>query len=912
MNNSLFHCGRRTFLVICLFLPLTIWGQDPCDSDTHNPTPVCSSGLEMTADPEDGLLVHATMLDVGSSDNCGITDFRVVLEEESTGEPPAATNLILPPELGLYILELWMGDAAGNWDYCTTYIIITGLEDSDDCEADTTPPTPVCDTGLSTSADSEAGINIWAADLNAGSYDDCGAVTFRLTTLADDDGTPPATTSITLPPVVAEYPVRLWVGDESGNWSFCDTEVIITELDTEVSCDDDTISPVAICDEFVAVNTWVGNPVTVQAAEIDEGSYDDCSPVELTLELAANSEGVPPSSSSVTLPFENGLYDLLLWAVDEAGNANVCQTTVTVTQRIRVEGQLFADDNGNCAFDVEEEPIAVAGWTVRVSNLATGNVSLLTTQEDGSYLSPTHLWSATDPSDILVELLLPNGFPAPACGTEVVLSEVNGPTVTVNWALSDFPADCNYLYVDVGTPFLRRCFPNTHYVHYYNFSTVAAPDVVVFVQLDPFLTLASAELPYTDLGGGLYSFTVGELPAGQAGNFTIESLLSCEAELGKTHCVWASIKPFDCDLGGGPSWSGAELSIAGECDEGAETVRFTVTNVGPNPMDAPADYFVVEDVVMYMQGSIPELGVDESHELTFPANGATWRVALPQVPDHPFEEEVSAFVEGCGGLTTDMVNAFPLSEAAPDFSIDCQPNIGAWDPNDKQAFPRGYGEAHYIRANTDLEYLIRFQNTGTDTAFNVRIEDQLSPELDWSSIEAGAGSHPYRMSLNETGLLQFYFDDIMLPDSNVNEPASHGFVKFRIAQQADLPDGTVIDNRADIYFDFNEPILTNTVTHTVGSDYIITVGTEGPEVEGLQLTVAPNPARSSDVTFTISGYPVRRAELSLFDIHGRQAYRQEFAGQRCQLSRQLPRPGLYFYRITEAGKPLVAGRLLVH
>jgi len=59
--------------------------------------------------------------------------------------------------------------------------------------------------------------------------------------------------------------------------------------------------------------------------------------------------------------------------------------------------------------------------------------------------------------------------------------------------------------------------------------------------------------------------------------------------------------------------------------------------------------------------------------------------------------------------------------------------------------------------------------------------------------------------------LVFHFENILLPDSTVNEPASHGFVQFRINQLTDNPIGTVIENTADIYFDLNKAIVTNTV-----------------------------------------------------------------------------------------------------
>ena len=59
----------------------------------------------------------------------------------------------------------------------------------------------------------------------------------------------------------------------------------------------------------------------------------------------------------------------------------------------------------------------------------------------------------------------------------------------------------------------------------------------------------------------------------------------------------------------------------------------------------------------------------------------------------------------------------------------------------------------------------------------------------------------------------------MLPDSNVNEPASHGFIKYSIKKYNTVGIGSVIKNTAYIYFDFNAPVVTNTVVNTV-TDFI--------------------------------------------------------------------------------------------
>lgn len=145
--------------------------------------------------------------------------------------------------------------------------------------------------------------------------------------------------------------------------------------------------------------------------------------------------------------------------------------------------------------------------------------------------------------------------------------------------------------------------------------------------------------------------------------------------------------------------------------------------------------------------------------------------------------------------------------------------VCAYDPNDILVNPEGVGAEHYTLFEDTLNYTIRFQNTGNDTAFNVVVVDTLSPYLDINSFRLISSSHDVSTVLNmEERELQFIFNDIYLADSNVNEIASHGFVKFEIQPMENIAENTLVENRAGIYFDFNPPIITNTVFNTFVSE----------------------------------------------------------------------------------------------
>ena len=141
--------------------------------------------------------------------------------------------------------------------------------------------------------------------------------------------------------------------------------------------------------------------------------------------------------------------------------------------------------------------------------------------------------------------------------------------------------------------------------------------------------------------------------------------------------------------------------------------------------------------------------------------------------------------------------------------------VCAFDPNDKNVSPKGVGPLGLIEPNQELTYLVRFQNTGNDTAFTVLIRDELDTNLDWSTLRPLASSHPMEVRVENDGEVEFKFKDILLPDSNVNELESHGFVEYSIMPKKELPPLAKMCSPAAIYFDFNKPVVTNSVLNTV-------------------------------------------------------------------------------------------------
>jgi Secretion system C-terminal sorting domain len=190
---------------------------------------------------------------------------------------------------------------------------------------------------------------------------------------------------------------------------------------------------------------------------------------------------------------------------------------------------------------------------------------------------------------------------------------------------------------------------------------------------------------------------------------------------------------------------------------------------------------------------------------------------------------------------------------------------GSFDPNDILVSEDTLTTTQLSNAPW-LDFVIRFQNTGNDTAFTVKILNPIDTnKLDISTIEFACASHPLSINwINYQRNMEFKFDNILLPDSNTNEPLSHGFVRYRIQPKTNLNAGDSVTNFAAIYFDFNEPVITNTAKTII----VLPTGLASATLARGKLHVFPNPTEN---TLNISGIQLEngKAQLRLMDIYGK-------------------------------------------
>jgi uncharacterized repeat protein (TIGR01451 family) len=564
----------------------------------------------------------------------------------------------------------------------------------------------------------------------------------------------------------------------------------------------------------------------------------------------------------------------------------------------KISGNVYHDENDNCSKDTGEP--ALTDFIVKAEN-QFGQTFFKNAAPDGSFLMPV------SEGDFEISVMAAYGSQSlwQSCDTQVV--SVTGTYQTVQAAPLGIRslADCPLMFVDIAAPFLRRCFSNTFNVNYCNHGNVTATDVSVELTLSSsLLEYEASSIPLVGQNGNTLTFDLPDVEPNACGSFWVKFVVNCDAELGDVLCVEAHIFPDSFCGVPDPLWDGSNLEVFGSCNG---EVKFTVKNTGFD-MTSVVDYVIVEDQIMYMQGQL-QLGASEDTIIAVPnPSGGPYYLQTSQTPGHPSLSEPSAIVSPCGGAANSSALQFPNSEE-PYLAVHCDEVVGSYDPNDKRGFPLGWKDAHYVERNQELEYMIRFQNTGTDTAFTVVVRDTISYLLDVASVRPGASSHPYAFQVSGEGVLTFRFDNILLVDSATNEPASHGYVLFNIAQQPDLPLGTIIENDAAIYFDYNEPIITNTWVYTVGKPF--TTFIKNPPASGVDLQIFPNPF-SEQTLFRLNGVAENTSiRLSVINAQGRLEREEVFTGTEYLFQNNGLSAGVYFFKMEENGRLLASGKVVV-
>lgn len=269
----------------------------------------------------------------------------------------------------------------------------------------------------------------------------------------------------------------------------------------------------------------------------------------------------------------------------------------------------------------------------------------------------------------------------------------------------------------------------------------------------------------------------------------------------------------------------------------------------------------------------PDINVSYAMATVTPSTIAPDSVAWTLSPLLPFESgEFMIGVSVDSGLVIgSMLNSsVRIEPVAGDANPACNYSdwdvsvTGSFDPNDILVSDETLTTTQ-LAGQPFLEYIIRFQNTGNDTAFTVNILNPIDiKKLDLSSFEFVNASHNVELNWRSwENNMEFKFNNILLPDSNINELLSHGYVRYRIQPKTNLVAGNFINNNAAIYFDFNDPVLTNTaVTNIVLPTGLQTLS------DKYDYSIYPNP--TSGATFIdVNTTQSTQAQVTLLTMQGK-------------------------------------------
>lgn len=576
-------------------------------------------------------------------------------------------------------------------------------------------------------------------------------------------------------------------------------------------------------------------------------------------------------------------------------NSSVYRTSESVLNGAFLTGTLYKSNDSFC--QTPDPQVTLPNWIVTATGLDKYYAS---TADDGKF----QFYLEEGPF-----LLVPHPHIGPLWGdcpdsTTVYIPSFD--TTIIRDLQETALADCPYMTVDAWA-WLQRCFNSYMYFNYCNVGTLPTDSAWLEIELDPYLTLTDSVHNWLPLGQNRFKTFLGALDIGECGSLTAQVFTDCDSTvLGQVHCIEAHVTPDNlCIIDS--LWSGAEIMARAIC--AGDSVRFEVGNP-TNVATQPLEYVIIEDDVILFESNA-----------TYPANSVTnftveaggfLRFESEQEPNHPFSTMVAAWQAGCdtmGGWT--WINQFFTDNGFPSRDVACVANVGSYDPNDKLATPLGFGAEHFILPETDLEYVVNFQNTGTAAAQNVVIRDTISGFLDPATIRIGASSHPMKWSIDGHGTLKVSFENINLPDSNANEAASHGFFSFKISQKPGLPLGTLIENRAAIYFDFNEPIITNTTFHRLQLDFLKTKDVAPAPGSRPSVKIRPNPITDYSL-LEFENLPLGQRQFTLTNTLGATMQSEFFSGQKFHFERRELPAGAYFFSVsTEKDGRVLGGKMIL-
>ncbi len=573
--------------------------------------------------------------------------------------------------------------------------------------------------------------------------------------------------------------------------------------------------------------------------------------------------------------------------------------------RSSISGRVFPDFNADCNFN---KPTEYTIPYVIVRNKAENTYAIT---NDSNYT--IHIF---EKDTAVLEVVNLDGSLYTSCGKNSITLNMSSNNDTTG---IDFPIRSNKSghcinITSFSSGLLRPGRWGDYQLNFQNNAFDTAYNAYIEIELD-MSRIDSIISPYAfSQIGNVLKFNLGHIRPFGFGTISYSIKLKTSVVIGSSQCHRAKVFPH-CSLYPSNGYDGSDIKASIKC-LGNNIVELELENAGSQNQTQRGKLAIYQDESLLKQDSFKmDKGTSSKFQYQLDDN-KVFTAEVYSSNAHPVTPILIRHQDLCANkrpiISNNPVVNFYRHDEAKEYEESCRIVQGSYDPNVKSVQPSGFLSEHYTANGTELKYRIDFQNTGTDTAFRVVLVDTLSALLNAASFVPGVSSHPYSLEFGGRAV-KFIFDPIALVDSFKNEPLSHGYVHFKIKPIAGISPKTKIENNADIYFDYNAPIRTNTVFNTIFDTiqiYVPKGGSAIVENDKTSVILFPNP--TTDKFFIQISEPVVDLSIEIYDMQGRMIKTiSSTNNQTIEVSAQGMTKGIYHIRCMSGEKLIVVKKVMV-
>ncbi len=500
--------------------------------DNENPSAICNAiSVQLNAAGSYSLTsTDINNIGAGSSDEFGIATMTV---------SPSTFNC---NQVGANNVTLTVTDNYANVSTCSAVVTVV----------DNTAPTAIC-KNLTVQLDAFGEAIIVATQLNNLSTDNCSISSYLASQTSFDCTDVGANT------------VVLTVSDVNGNSSTCNSTVTVQDI----------YDPVAVCHNIVKYLDATGN-VTITGAEVDNGSYDNCSNMTLS-----------PSQTTFDCT-DIGVNSIVLTVTDAGGNSDQCNANVTIVDDLdpvviceNITIQL--NSSGSAVITVDDiddgstDNCGIASRTIskssfNCSNVGDNNVTLTITDVNGNSATCVAVVTVEDiPATAICQNIT---IQLNAAGTATITAaQINNGSSDACGAVSLAIDKTNFDCTNVGSNPLTNTVTLTVTDVNSNFSTCTA---LVTVQDNVAPTVVCQNLSINLNASGTASITPAQVDNGSADACGIASLSLSKTNFTCTDLGVNTVTLTVTDVNGNISTCNAQITVMDIIDPVVEAKDITV------------------------------------------------------------------------------------------------------------------------------------------------------------------------------------------------------------------------------------------------------------------------------------------------------------------------------------------------